>query len=262
MNPWSGRTALVTGASSGLGADFARLLAEAGANLVLVARREEKLAALRDEIVAREPVRVDVVPADLTDEAARLALVDELTARSLAVDVLVNNAGLGVYGPFFETSWEKDRGLFRLDVEAVVHLTRLFGRPMLERGSGWILLVGSIGAFQPAPSYATYAAAKAFVASFGEALSFELRGTGVRVSVSHPGPTGTEFFSVAGQKLTIYQRLTMMESRAVARAALRGLARGKPFTVPGVVNWLGTWSMRFLPRRTAARIAWLCMRNP
>ncbi len=257
---WKNRTALVTGASSGLGADFARLLAEGGANLVLVARREDRLAALRDELAARHPVRVEVLPADLAGEATRAALPGRVAALGLAVDVLVNNAGLGSAGEFLDAPWGSHASEIRVDVEALVHLTHLFVPPMIERGWGRVLLVGSIGAFQPSPAYATYAACKAFVASFGDAVGFELRRTGVRVTTTHPGPTLTGFFDAAGQdRRTFYQRAAMMESRAVAAGALKALARGRAVHVPGWINGLGVFAMRFLPRRAAARVAWLCI---
>jgi hypothetical protein len=259
MTDLRGRRALVTGASSGLGADFARVLAERGCALVLVARREDRLKQLAEEIAGRHGVDVRVVAASLSEPDAPRTLHEGLAAEGLEVDVLVNNAGFGVFGPFLSIPWEREREMLELDVVAVVHLTKLFAADMVRRGRGWILQVASIGAYQPTPTYATYSAAKAFVLSFGEALAFELRGSGVSVTVVSPGVTATEFLAVSGQQPTLYQRLAMMQSDDVARAGVRAMLRGKPSTVPGLVNKLPAFLMRFTPRRLQARAAHLTM---
>jgi short-subunit dehydrogenase len=249
------RWALVTGASSGIGADLARELAARGAHLVLVARREERLRALADELERAHGVRTRVVAMDLAAPDAPPALHARLAGEGIAVDVLVNNAGFGVYGPFLDVDWEREREMIALDVVALVHLTKLFARDMRARGFGRVLQVASIGAFQPSPTYATYSAAKAFVQSFGEALACELRGTGVTVTVVSPGVTETEFFAVAGQQRSLFQRLTVMPSAKVARIALRAMERGRPLVVPGLANAFTAWSMRLLPRRLQASMA-------
>ena len=178
-------------------------------------------------------------------------LYDRIRALGLTVDVLINNAGFGVYGPFAEIPWEREEEMLRLDIVALVHLTKLFVRDMLARNLGYILQVSSIGAYQPSPTYATYSAAKAFVLSFGEALNYELRGTNVKVSVLSPGVTETEFLEVAGQARTLYQRMSMMPSRPVAEIGIDAMLRGKPSKVPGAMNAFATWSLRFMPRRVA-----------
>ena len=259
MSDLHGRCALVTGASSGLGADFARELAGRGCRLVLAARREDRLRALAEELRAAHGVEVRIEAVDLADGAAREALHERLRAAGVEVDVLVNNAGFGVFGEFLSIPWERERQMLELDVVALVHLTKLFAASMASRGRGWILEVASIGAYQPTPTYATYSAAKAFVLSFGEALAFELRGTGVAVTVVSPGVTATEFLQVSGQKTTLYQRLAMMKSPDVARAGIRALERGRPSTVPGLVNKVPAFLMRLTPRRLQARIAHLSM---
>ncbi len=259
MSDLRGRRALVTGASSGLGADFARVLAEHGCPLVLVARREDRLKQLAEEIASRHGVDVRVVAMSLSDPDAPKALHERLASEGLEVDVLVNNAGFGAFGVFLSIPWEREREMLQLDVVAVVHLTKLFAADMVRRGRGWILQVASIGTYQPTPTYASYSAAKAFVLSFGEALAFELRGKGVRVTVVSPGVTATEFLAVAGQKPTLYQRLAMMKSEDVARAGIAALLRGRPSTVPGLVNKLPAFLMRFTPRRLQARAAHLTM---
>lgn len=261
MNELQGRTALVTGASSGLGLDFATILAERGCHLILVARREERLRALADRLAAQHGVRVDVIAMSLSPLGAAQALYDRIRDMNLTVDVLINNAGFGVWGRFAEVPWEREEEMLRLDIIALVHLTKLFVRDMLARKQGWILQVSSIGAYQPSPTYAAYSAAKAFVLSFGEALSYELRGSGVKVSVLSPGVTETEFLEVAGQARTLYQRLSMMPSRPVAEIGIAAMLRGKPSKVAGAMNALAAWSLRFMPRRWQAAMASVAMQT-
>ena len=255
MTVLRGKTALVTGASSGLGVDFATILAERGCNLVLVARREERLRKLADELAQRHGVQAHVIAMDLAPLGAAADLYNRLRALNLTVDVLINNAGFGVYGPFTEIAWEREQEMLLLDIVTLVHLSKLFVRDMVGRNFGYVLQVSSIGAYQPSPTYATYSAAKAFVLSFGEALSYELRGTNVKVSVLSPGVTATEFLDVAGQRRTLYQRLSMMASRPVAEIGIDAMLRGKPSKVAGVMNALTAWSLRFVPRRLQAAIA-------
>jgi hypothetical protein len=255
MSELRGRRALVTGASSGLGADFARVLAEQGCHLVLVARRADRLEALAKELGERHGVEARAIAMSLSEPDAPTALHARVSELGLEIDVLVNNAGFGTWGEFLGVPWEREREMLQLDVVALVHLTKLFGADMVRRGRGWILQVASIGAYQPSPTYATYSAAKSFVLSFGEALAFELRRSGVRVTVVSPGVTRTEFLEVAGQTPTLYQRLAMMESLDVARAGVRALVRGRPSTVPGLANKTSAFLMRLLPRRLQARMA-------
>jgi short-subunit dehydrogenase len=254
QKPFRGKTSLVTGASSGLGADFARELARLGSNLVLTARREEQLRALQAELTAGG-TGVTIHPLDLAAPGAPQRLFDELQAGGVTVDVLVNNAGFGAFGPFAETPWEREKAMLDIDITALVHMTKLFLPPMLARGDGRILQVSSIGAFQPSPTYGTYAAAKSFVLSFGEALNHELRGTGVSCTVVCPGVTATEFLQVAGQSPTLYQRVMMMRSQDVVRAAVRAKLARRSSVVPGLGNALTAFAMRFIPRSWAAALA-------
>ena len=255
MTVLQGKTALVTGASSGLGVDFATILAERGCNLVLVARREERLRKLAEDLAQRHGVQAHVIAMDLAPLGAASDLYNRVRALNLTVDVLINNAGFGVYGPFAAIPWEREREMLLLDIVALVHLTKLFVRDMLARNFGYVLQVSSIGAYQPSPTYATYSAAKSFVLSFGEALSYELRGTNVKMSVLSPGVTETEFLAVAGQRRTLYQRLSMMPSRPVAEIGIAAMLRGKPSKVAGLMNALTAWSLRFVPRRLQAAMA-------
>jgi hypothetical protein len=252
-------TALVTGASGGLGADFARELAARGANLVLVARREEALRALANEIEAQYKVLARVIPLDLAAPGAAQMLYDRMRAEQVAVDILVNNAGFGIYGLFHEVPWEQEQALLDLDILVVVHLTKLFLNDMLARKRGYILQVASIGAYQPSPTYASYSAAKAYVLNLGEALNYELRASGVGVTVVSPGVTATEFLKVAGQTPSLYQRMAMMKSRDVARIGVEAMLRRVPSVVPGFLNALTVFATRLMPRRMQAAGAYLLM---
>jgi short-subunit dehydrogenase len=249
------RWALITGASSGLGADFARELAGRGANLILVARREENLRALQAEIASRHTVQIEVVVMDLATPEAPQQLYDRLEAAGRRVDVLVNNAGLGLYGEFLDIPWERERSMLELDIITLTHMTKLFARDMVAQRFGYILQIASIGAYQPSPLYASYAAAKAYVLSFGEALSYELRQTGVKVTVLSPGVTATEFLQVSGQSASLYQRVTMMKSPEVVRIGVDAMLKGRPSIVSGRFNALMAWSTRLLPRRLQAALA-------
>jgi short-subunit dehydrogenase len=251
----AGRNALVTGASSGLGVDFARELARRGAGLTLVARREDRLRALARELADAHGADVRVVALDLNDADAPDRLLADTQARGRPVDVLVNNAGFGLYGRFSELDWERERAMLELDMIVPVHLTKLFLPGMLERRSGWVLNVASIGAYQPSPLYASYSAAKSFILNFTEALSYELRGTGVRATALSPGIVATEFLQVSGQQATRYQRMTMMDSPTVARLGIDAMLRGRPSLVPGRLNAASVWTSRLLPRRVSAALA-------
>lgn len=257
----NGKRALVTGASSGLGADFARHLAASGCALVLVARRAAKLERLAADLRARHGVAVDVEALDLLQPDADQLLFDRLQARGLAIDLLINNAGFGLFGSHRELAWAKERDMMRLDMEVVVALSKRFAEPMVARGWGRILNVASIGAYQPTPTYAVYSAAKAFVLSYSEAFAFELRGTGVSVTALCPGITATAFLEVSGQKATAYQRLAMMDSPTVTRLGIRALLGGRRSLVPGLMNTLTAWSTRLMPRRLQTWMAFQVMRN-
>lgn len=258
MNEWRGRWALVTGASSGLGADFAELLAAHGCHLVLVARRRDRLASLAERLSREHDIQTRILGLDLLADGGVTGLVDSL--QDIPVDILVNNAGFGLHGPFLEQDWHATEAMLRLDMLVLSELTHRFGTAMADRGRGWILNVSSIGAFQPSPTYAAYSAAKSYVLDLSYALRRELGPGGVTVTVLSPGVTRTEFLEVAGQSPSLYQRLTMKESRPVARAGLRALGRGRAGTVPGLVNKLTVLTMRFLPRTWQAAVAHWAMR--
>ncbi|HEX8803779.1 MAG TPA: SDR family oxidoreductase, partial [Acidimicrobiales bacterium] len=197
-SPAADRTCLVTGASAGIGVEIARLLAQRGLGVTLVARRQERLRALADELTGAHGVRAEVVAADLADPGSRAAIAPTVAERGLTVDVLVNNAGVGTMGPVHRSSAPREVAAVRLDVEAVVDLCTTLVPGMVERRRGAVLNVASTAAFQPLPGQATYAAAKAFVLSFSEALATELAGTGVTVTALCPGPVDTDFAESAG----------------------------------------------------------------
>ncbi|MGI9385549.1 MAG: SDR family NAD(P)-dependent oxidoreductase [Methyloligellaceae bacterium] len=256
----SGKCALVTGASSGLGADFARQLADFGTHLILVARRTDRLEQLKSDILKSHTVKIDVIPLDLLADGAPRKLYDDIKARGLTVDVLVNNAGYGMHGPFLKQPWERQEAMLRLDMLVVTELTRLFVPDMVERNHGHVLQISSAIAYQPAPTYAAYAAAKSYVLLFGEALKFELRKTNVNCTVLSPGITATEFLEVAGQRPTLYQRLFMMPSDAVVRTGLKAMLARKPSVIPGLGNKLLAFGVRLMPRRALTRVAYFLMK--
>lgn len=252
----AGKWALVTGGSSGLGVDFARELADRDMNLILVARREEKLVEVKKELVGKYGVEVEVFSRDLSERDAPRDLYEALEARGLMVEVLVNNAGFGLYGEFREQTLDNLQDMIDLNVRTLTSLTRLFLPGMLERGSGYILQVASNAAFQPSPGYAAYGGTKSYVYSFSRAVSYELRDTPVRMTVVSPGPTRTEFHEVSSQgRDNWYIQLQLMASERVARTAVRALFKGKPGVIPGWINAVAARVAQRLPRRWAAALA-------
>jgi uncharacterized protein len=247
--------ALVTGASGGMGADFARQLAARGYDLFVTARRERELGELKEEIRSARPgTEVRVLAGDLGEKATRTALLEATGA--LPVEVLVNNAGFGSFGAFDSISEERDEGMIALNVSALNALTRAFAARMRAAGRGRILLTSSIGAFQPCPLYAVYGATKAYVLSYGLAARSELAGSGVSLTVLCPGVTRTGFFDAASQeKLSRFQSSSIQESATVVRGALAALFRGKAVYVPGMMNRLNAFATRFVSRTFAAKIA-------
>jgi short-subunit dehydrogenase len=251
----SGKWALVTGASSGIGASLANELAAEGADLVLVARRKEALEDIAARIRADHAVKTDVEAADLGLPGEPERIFESLRSRGISVSVLANNAGFGAYGVFDAIDVRTEESLIDLDVKAVVRMTRLFAPPMRAAGFGRILLTASVGAYSPSPLYAVYCAAKAFVLSYGVAIRHELRGTGVSVTVLSPGVVRTDFHRVAGHEDNRFKKATGMEAAPVARAAVLGLLRGKAEVVPGFVNKGLAFSTRLFPRPLQAAMA-------
>ncbi len=242
--------AVITGASSGLGVEFARLLAADGYDVALVARSRERLEALAAELSAAHGIVARPIAADLSIAAG----VDAVLAAVPACDVLINNAGFGSHGAFATISPERLASEIGVDVLALTLLTRRYLPGMLERKRGRVLNVASTAGFVPGPLMAVYYASKAYVISFSEALWDETRGTGVSVSVLCPGATATEFGARAGMKRTLLMRLPLANAADVARAGYRAMLRGKRMEVPGIMNKLVAISPRFGPKRL---VLWL-----
>jgi short-subunit dehydrogenase len=239
------KTALVTGASSGIGLDLAKRFAAEGYDVALVARSEGKLKEVAAAIEAEHKVRAHVVTADLAQPRAADTLVATLDARAIEVDVLVNNAGYALYGAFTETDL----------ADALTHLTKLIVRKMVARKDGRVLNVASTAAFQPGPLMAVYYATKAYVLSFSEALANELAGTGVTVTALCPGPTKTGFQARAQMEQSkLVRGKEIMTSETVARAGYAGMMRGKTVVIPGMSNKMLAQAVRFLPRNTVTKM--------
>jgi short-subunit dehydrogenase len=239
---------LVTGASAGLGAEFARQCGSRGDEVVLVARREERLRALASEIG-----NAHVVAADLAAPGAPEKLIAELEARGLSVACLINNAGFGLAGKFADLPLSRQREMLDLNVSALTELCRLVLSGMIERRQGAILNVASTGAFQAGPGIAVYFATKAYVLSFTEGLHQELKGSGVKVSALCPGPTATEFGEVAGITSQSFGAFSA-DAASVVAAGLKGLERNKALIIPGLTNKLSAQSNRLIPRAAMRRI--------
>jgi len=251
--------ALVTGASSGLGIDFASQLAARGYDLVLAARRAEPMQQLARQLRERHGIEVVVETIDLAEAHAGLQLKQTLDNRGITIDVLINNAGYGLFGKFIEQPISRTLEMLQIDIVTVTELSHLFGSDMARRGRGHILQIASIGAYQATPTYAAYAAAKAYVLSFGEALHEELKPHGVTVTVLSPGVTATSFLDIAGQRPTLYQRLAMMKSDDVVKTGLDALFRGRASLLSGCLNTITAWSNRLTPRIAQRKIAALLM---
>ena len=254
----TGRTALITGASSGFGVEFAKLFARDGYNVVLVARGADKLEALAAQLRSRYGITATVLAQDLTDPAAPATLVAALAAAGVQVDSLVNNAGFATYGPFAEIGEDADLDLLKVNVVALTALTKRFLPGMLARRSGQILNVASTAAFQPGPLMAAYYASKAFVLSLSEALAEEVRGSGVTVTALCPGPSATGFQARAAMEesrlISGRQLVPMLDAATVARIGYRAMQAGQVVVIPGWQNRMLALAPRFTPRAVMTRV--------
>ena len=251
-------TALITGASGGLGAEFARLFAADGWNLLLVARREEKLIALKAELEAAYGVQVAVLAEDLAADGAAQNVAAFANAQHISVGALVNNAGFGDWGLFAFADLDKQERMIAVNIAALTTLTRLFLSAMLAHGSGRILNVASIAAFMPGAKMSVYYATKAFVRSFSEALAVELAGSGVTVTALCPGPVASEFWDVCGARSSgIFRHLLFADAKSVARYGYRALQKGTVLALPGVSVRLFALLSRLLPRAWVRKIVYI-----
>lgn len=252
--PLLGTTTLLTGASGGIGEAFAHRLARLGSNLVLVARSQPKLETLADRLRDGFDIEVRVVPADLSQPEGIATIRDALAAEDLAIDLLINNAGFGTSGPFVETDGEREHEQVMVNVVAVLDLCHLIAPGMVRRGRGAIINVASTAAFQPMPYMATYAASKAFVLSFSQALHEELKDAGVRVLGLCPGPTATHWFEISGAtKLEELSGKIMRTPADVVETALRAVDEDRAWVVDGRVSSIMARAQRLLPPTLIAK---------
>lgn len=248
------QVALITGASAGLGEQFAHRFARDGHDVILVARNEARLNALAERL-RHHKVRTFVMPFDLADPTTPQRLFDAVTAKGLEVDFLVNNAGFGSTGPFLELDVAREKEMLQVNCTALLELCHRFIGPMKARGRGRVLNIASTAGFQPGPFMATYYATKAFVVSFSEALAHELKGTGVTVTASCPGATQTEFAKVAGNaESRLFQRPGVAKADEVVHDAYEAMMEGEVVAVHGWMNYLAWQSLRVSPRAVVRAI--------
>ncbi len=252
MDNWAGKWALVTGASAGIGKAFAKELAAGGTNVVLTARRRERLEELAQKLTAAHKIRAEAVVADLAEADAPQKIFQFTKNKKIEIDLLINNAGFGAYGEFFKQDTQLLLDMVQVNCSAVVHLTRLYLPDMVARRRGDVLIVASTASFQGVPYISTYAATKAFDLLFAEGLAEEMKPYGVRVCALCPGSTESEFHEVARQQE--FKR-SAETAEKVARTGLRALADGKNYVISGLGNYLGAHAQRLAPRRLVTRIA-------
>ena len=247
--------ALVTGASSGIGYELTKLFARDGKNIVVVARSQDRLEKLKTEIENKSGTKVIVEVKDLSNPNAPQEIYSDLEKKNINVDVLVNNAGFPVYGKFAETDLKEELDMIQVNITALTHFTKLFMKKMADNKSGWILNVASTGGFSPFPLFSIYAASKAYVLSFTEAIANELQGTGVSVTCLCPGVTDTRFYERGNAgKAKFAKTFKRMDAAKVARIGYMALKKGRVMVVAGLV-WSGfTFGYRFLPRKLVTRM--------
>jgi short-subunit dehydrogenase len=244
------KTALITGASGGIGYELAQQFARHHHNIVLVARSETKLQQLAQELRATHQVQVTVIPKDLSLPQAVTEVYAELQAKNIPIEYLVNNAGFGHFGHFVKNDWTKEAQMINLNIPALTHFTKLCARDMVQRRSGRILNVASTAAFQPGPLMAVYYATKAYVLSFSEAIANELQGTGVTVTALCPGPTESGFLEAAAlNDSKLFKDKKLPTAAEVAGYGYQAMMAGKTVAIHGTMNWLMANSVRFSPRK-------------
>ena len=248
------RYALVTGASSGIGYELAKLFAKDGKNIVVVARSQDKLEELKTQIEGKYGTSVMVLPKDLSDPKAPQQIFSELEKEAIKVDVLVNNAGFGTYGMFSETDLQEELRMIQVNATSLIHLTKLFLKGMVDNGSGRILNVASVCSFLSTPLESVYCATKSLVLHFSEALANELQGTGVNVTCLCPGLARTEFHKRAHMENSKVAKRKMMDAATVAEAGYKALERGKGIVIPGLLYKFAPLFARFAPRNVVTKV--------
>lgn len=257
-------TALITGASYGIGYELSRLFAADGYRLAFVARSADRLEQIKAELISEFGIEVLVIPKDLTLPSAPLEIFEEVRKSGISINVLVNNAGFGLHGLFSETDLQTELNMIQLNISALTHLTKLFLKDMLLSNHGKILNVASVAAFISGPLMAVYYATKAYVLSFSEALRTEFKGSGVTVSALCPGPSATKFATTAqldNSRLFESGLLRTMEAATVARIGYRGLMRGKPVIITGLMNRLMVQLLRVSPRALIRNLTFWIMKK-
>jgi len=249
------KTALITGASGGIGLELARIHASKGDNLVLVARSRDKLDEVKRELETEFKVEVFNIVKDLSLKGAAADVFDEVRSKNINIDYLLNNAGFGDFGLFAGSDWDKQEKMISLNITALVHLTRLFLPGMIDRRDGKILNVASLASFQPGPIMSVYFASKAFVLSFSEAINNEVKDKGVSVTALCPGSTESNFHAVAMNDPDLVEDRKMQTAREVAEIGYRGMMKGKPVVIPGFKNAFLAFAVRFFPRVFITKMA-------
>jgi short-subunit dehydrogenase len=255
------QTALITGASSGIGEAIARRLAGRSYDCVLAARRTDRLESLARELEQAHGVSAKVITSDLGERGGSRLLIDSVAALGVSVDVLVNNAGFGVYGKLIDQPESRVMQMIELNMVSLTALTHHYVKEMVARKGGRVLQVSSVGAYQPTPLYAIYSATKSYVLSFSEALNHELYGTGVSVTTMSPGLTSTEFHDVAAHKKPKWMRFATMTADDVAEIGIRSMLRGRSVVTTGIMNKLMAVLVKLMPRSWATSMAELTMRG-
>jgi len=248
-------TALITGASSGIGLELAKIHASKGDNLILVARSKSKLDELKLSLEKEFKIKVIVINKDLSEINAAQEVYDEIKKNQITVDFLINNAGFGDFGMFYETDWNKELQMINLNITTLSHFTKIFLKEMVQRGNGRIMNVASIAAFQPGPTMAVYYATKAYVLHFSEAIPNEVEKTGVTITALCPGPTESGFQEAADmQESKLVKGRKLPTSKEVAEYGYKSMMFGKTVAIHGTINYLMVNSIRFSPRSLVVKL--------
>jgi short-subunit dehydrogenase len=255
------KTALITGASSGIGLEFARIFAANNCNLVLTARNKSALEELAAELTQKYSITVKVLPKDLSDKDAPMEIFAELEKEGIEIEYLINNAGFGGYGKFYQTDWKKEEDMIQVNITALAELSKLFVQQMTRRNSGRILNVASMAAFQPGPLMSVYYASKAFVLSLSEAMAYELKDTNVTVTCLCPGPTKSNFHITANIKASQLAKGINATSYDVALYGYHAMMKGKRIAIQGTTNKILAFLVRFMPRKMVLKTVYKIQEN-